>query len=284
MTNYRDLRYVRLSVDDLDSATNFASDVFGLQRADRGDTQAYLRSDMRNYSLCLATEPGQAVALTVATDSDLSLREEKLSRWQPRRLSAAECAMRQIKAGLSVRAPNGVDVELVWRPMTSGWRYHGPRDAGITGFQAVQLACSDIRANEEFWTAGIGAAVSDWAGDAAFLRIDDAHHRIALYPSTNDGILGLTWAVEDINCVMRGWYHFMATQVPIVHGPGRQPTSNAIFVSAKGPAGIIFSYASDTEHGSEIGARGPRQFPDESRSHDIWGSVCKAPEFLGRES
>ena len=70
-----------------------------------------------------------------------------------------------------------------------------PRDAGITGFQAVQLACTDITANETFWTEGLGARVSDWAGDATFLAIDAAHHRVALYPSERNGILGAVWAV-----------------------------------------------------------------------------------------
>ncbi|HEV7414837.1 MAG TPA: VOC family protein [Tianweitania sediminis] len=186
-----------------------------------------------------------------------------------------------MKAGIVVTAPNGVEVELVWRPMTSGWRYHGPRDAGITGFQAVQLACKDITRNEEFWVDGIGARVTDWAGDAAFLAIDDAHHRIALYPSDNDGILGAVWSVESINNVMQGWYHLQSHQLPIVHGPGRQPTSGAIFVTTKGPGGIFYTYAAETEEGPQIKARGSRQFPAQALSHCSWGSPSSAPEFMG---
>ncbi len=278
---YRDLRYLRIHTPDLDAAHAFAAQVFGLQAGDRDDHNARFRSDARNYALCCSTQPGQAVALTVARPEDLDRAEARLADWSPRRLTAEDCAERQVKSGLAVVAPNGVTVELVWRPMTSGWRYHGTRDAGITGFQAVQLACRDIAANEDFWTRGLGALVTDWAGDAAFLAIDDAHHRIALYPSARDGVLGATWAVETINNVMQGWYFFQNSQTPIIHGPGRQPTSGAVFVTARGPGDIFFSYAAETEHGPQITARGPRQFANQTWSHDAWGSACHAAEFGG---
>lgn len=42
------------------------------------------------------------------------------------------------------------------------------------------IACADIAANETFGTEILGLKVSDWAGDACFVGIDDAHHCIAL--------------------------------------------------------------------------------------------------------
>ncbi len=163
---YRDLRYLRVEVDDLDAATRFAADLFGLQPADRDETRAMFRSDARNYAICFSrAQDGDAVALTVAELSDLDRVAERLTAagHASRRLSDAEAAARQAKAALAVTAPNGVTVEIVWRPMTSGWRYHGPRDAGIVGLQAVSLACTDIAANEAFWTRGLGLTVTDWA-------------------------------------------------------------------------------------------------------------------------
>lgn len=282
---FRDLRYLRVPVADLTAAARFATEIFGLQKGDEDEANVRFRSDARNYALCYTTAEGPAaVALTVASREDLVAAEERLARWSPRLLDAQECRKRQIKAGLSVLAPNGVAVELVWRPLTSGWRYHGPRDAGITGFQAVQLACTDIAANERFWTDGIGARVSDWAGDAAYLAIDEAHHRIALYPSARDGVLGAVWAVETVNNVMQSWYLFRNAQVPVIHGPGRQPASNAIFVTAEGPRGLFYSYVAEAEAGPQIAARGPRQFADQPTSHDAWGSACRAPEFGGTEA
>lgn len=282
---YRDLRYLRVEVDDLDAATRFATDLFGLEPADRDDSRAMFRSDTRNYSICFArARDGEAVALTVAESADLDRIAERLTGagYAPRRLDAAESAARQAKAVLAVTAPNGVAVEIVWRPMTSGWRYHGPRDAGIVELQAVSLASTDIAADEAFWTRGLGLTVTDWAGDTAYLALDDAHHRIALYPSRRNGILGVTFAVENKNNVMANWYFMQKAQVPIVAGPGRQPASDALFVTARGPRGLLMTYAAETDAGPHIAARGPRQFPDVASSHCAWGSPTDQPEFIGR--
>lgn len=280
--NYRELGYVRVNTGNMGKTKAFASEVFGLQLGESDEDNLRFRSDHRNYSICYsAGKSADAVALTVGSFDALEHAETQLAQWSPVRLSDAECLTRQIKAGLAVVAPNGLAVELVWRPLVSGWRYHGPRDAGIVGLQSVQMACTDMAANESFWVQGIGLQVSDWVGDAAFLQIDESHHGISLYPSDHDGLLGVVWAVEALNNVMQGWYNFQSHQVPIVHGPGRHSASDAIFVTAKGPDGIFYSYAAETDTGAHIAARGPRQFANTNLSHCVWGSPCSAPEFKG---
>lgn len=287
MTNYRDLRYMRIGVEDLDAARRFAGDTFGLQPGDQGDDFAMFRSDFRNYSLCFSQETTQdAVALTVASAEDLDTLDTRLTAagFAPSRLGQDEATARQVKAGLSVTAPNGVAVEIVWRPLTSGWRYHGPRDAGIVDFCAVQLACTDVAANETFWTRGLGLRVSDWAGDTTYLALDDAHHRVALYPSDRDGILGGVWEVDDKDSLMRSWYFLQKSQLPVVAGPDRQAASGAMYLTTRGPRGLLMTYVTELDKGPHIAARGPRQFADCAQSHAIWGSVTDQPEFLGRDA
>ncbi|MDO5641930.1 MAG: VOC family protein [Paracoccus sp. (in: a-proteobacteria)] len=233
---YRDLRYLRLRVDDLDAATDLVAGIFALMPGDRDAARAMFRSDHRNYALCCSLTEDPAVALSVGQPEDLDRLEERLRQagHAPARLSPAECAARQVHAALAVAAPNGVSVELVLRALTSGWPCHGARDAGITGFAAVSLACRDMAANEAFWTRDLGLRVSDHVGDAVFLALDEAHHRVALYPSARDGILGAAWAVETRDHIMRNWYHLQKMQQPVVAGPGRQPFSGACFVTRFG--------------------------------------------------
>lgn len=279
---YRDLRYLRLPAPQgLDAARAFAAGKLGLQVGDANDEAIHFRSDMRNYSLSYWKDADQAaIGLTVARREDLEERAAALAPFGTvQRLDPDACRKRQIKAGIAITAPNGVAVELVWRPLTSGWRYHGTRDAGITDLGAVSLACTDIAANEDFWTRGIGAQVADWAGDAVYLNIDAAHHRIALYPSARDGVLAVTWEVEGMNNIMQNWYFFQKNQIPVVHGPGRQVASGAIFVLGEGPDGVCYGYRAETAQGLPTG--GPRQFLDEARSHCAWGSDSQAPEFRG---
>jgi len=281
---FRDLRYVRVSVDGLAAPGAFARDTIGLEPAGAGDGRAFFRSDARAYSVCF-TQAGEedAVALTVATEADLATVASRLegAGCAVSTLGEADCAARKIKRGIATRAPNGVVVEFVWRPLTSGWRYHGPRDAGIVELSSVAFACRDIAANEDFWTRAVGLTVSDWAGDAAFLRLDDAHHRIALYPSDADGLLGIDFAVEGMNNVMQNFYFLQGLQLPIVHGPGRQPTSGKMFVTTRGPRGLLFTYSTDMDRGAELDGRVPRQFPAAASSHCAWGSPTTQTEFLG---
>lgn len=280
---FQDIRYLRVAVDDLQEAKRFSGDLFGLQRSDENGSAARFRSDSRDYSLCFSSfDGGDAVALSVSDRDDLDTLESRLVTlgYRPRRLDEAEAEARGSRAVLAVEAPNGVTVELVWRPLTSGWRYHGPRDAGIVEFSGVQLACTDIAANEHLWTQGLGLRVSDWIGDAAFLALDEAHHRVALYPSERDGVLGATWAVESKDCLMVNWYALQKNQVEIMAGPDRQAASQAIYVTALGPGGLLMTYAAEMEEGPQIAARGPRQFAHGPGSHGVWGAPTKVPEFL----
>lgn len=280
---YRDLRYLRLPAPQgLDTARSFALDKLGLQLGDiASDDVIHFRSDARNYALAYwsdATHP--AVGLTVGRREDLDARAEALAPFGTvEYLDDVACRKRQVKAGIAVMAPNGVAIEIVWRPLTSGWRYHGTRDAGITEFGAVSLACTDIDANEAFWTCGVGATVADWAGNAVYLNIDDAHHRIALYPSHRDGVLAATWEVEGVNAIMQNWYFFQKNQIPVIHGPGRQAASNAMFVLGEGPDGVYYGYRAETAR--ELPTGGPRQLVNDARSHCAWGSPSRAPEFGG---
>jgi len=286
---FRDLRYVRAALPDLEQAARYATEILGLQPAGHEPGRAWFQSDFRAYSLCLedaSLVPGaaDAIALTVSLAAELDGVAADLEKagFPTRRLGAEDCASRRIRSGIATTAPNGIGVEIVWRPLDTGWRYHGPRDAGITGLLAVALACTDIAADEAFWTGALGLAISDWVGDAAFLRLDGAHHRIALYPSKRDGLLGISYAAEDLNAVMRNFYFLQDRQLPIVHGPGRSPASEATFVTTRGPRDILFTYATGMAQGDAVTGRPPRQFQDEALSHCLWGSASSVPEFQGR--
>ena len=77
---YRDLRYLRVEVDDLDAAGRFASELFGLQPADRTESHAMFRSDERNYAICFSRQrDGEAIAMTVAESADLDRVMERLT-------------------------------------------------------------------------------------------------------------------------------------------------------------------------------------------------------------
>lgn len=276
----RELRYVRRNVADLDAEVRFAAELFGLMCEEKSDTEAMLRADSRFYSLCLSTELPPAIGFRVDTEADLEDYADALQAagHDVTRIEGDAAERRIIKRGIAIMAPNGVQLEIVWRHMESGQPYHGPRHTGLNGFSAVQIVSSGMAADAEFWGSVPGLEVSDYAGDAQFLSLGGAHHQVALYPSQRDGLLGAVWQVESVDNVMRHWHFLRDRQVPIAHGPGRQPTSKAVFVSVQAPGNFLMSYATEMEAAPE---QGPRQFRDEAKSHCEWGSPSELAEFGG---
>jgi len=283
MVELEQLRYVRLTPDDLTQAADFALRVLGLEPIDRTADVATFRSDHRDYTLAFGQGDSavQAVGLEVRYSSDLDAAQDALSRLgvSAGRGSADDCALRKVKDMLWFTDFTGNRIELVVRPLNSGWRYFPSRDAGIKGLADVALRSTDLDRDLSIWTGVLGAKVSDWAGDAAYLRFDDAHHRIALFPATRSGILAVEYEVEDVNLLMRNAYVLRDLQIPIVHGPGRRPASGQLFLTCTGPSAVLFSFVAEGDKIDRERHRA-RQFPAGPAGLCNWGSECKIDEFL----
>jgi 2,3-dihydroxy-p-cumate/2,3-dihydroxybenzoate 3,4-dioxygenase len=276
------LRYVRLVENDLGRAADFARRVLGLEPIDRSPELATFRSDFRDYTLAFMTgeHAVQSVGLEVRYSSDLDAALEKLRQLglSAGRGSAEDCALRKVKDMAWFTDFSGNRIELVVRPLNSGWRYFPSRDAGIRGLADVMLRSLDVEKDLSIWTGILGAQVSDWAGDAAYLRFDDAHHRIVLFPATRPGILSIEYAVENVDLLMRNSYVLRDLQVAVLHGPGRRPASEQLFLTFAGPSDVLFGFVAE---GAAVEGQGrrPRQFPAGPAGLCSWGSECKIGEF-----
>jgi 2,3-dihydroxy-p-cumate/2,3-dihydroxybenzoate 3,4-dioxygenase len=275
------LRYVRLVENDLGRAADFARRVLGLEPIDRSPELATFRSDFRDYTLAFMTgeHAVQSVGLEVRYSSDLDAALEKLRQLglSAGRGSAEDCALRKVKDMVWFADFSGNRIELVVRPLNSGWRYFPSRDAGIRGLADVMLRSLDVEKDLSIWTGILGAQVSDWAGDAAYLRFDDAHHRIVLFPAARPGILSIEYAVENVDLLMRNSYVLRDLQVAVLHGPGRRPASEQLFLTFAGPSDVLFGFVAE---GAAVEGQGrrPRQFPAGAAGLCSWGSECKIGE------
>jgi 2,3-dihydroxy-p-cumate/2,3-dihydroxybenzoate 3,4-dioxygenase len=276
------LRYVLLGTDDLAGAADFAQRILGLEPVDRTETRATFRSDSRDYTLAFMTDDPalQAVGFEVRYPKTLDAAlEAALARGlRAARGTAEEAKLRKVHDFIWFNDYSGNRIELVVRPLNSGWRYFPSRDAGVVGLDAVVLRSTAIAEDEALWTEMLGAHVSDWVGDAPHLRIDSAHHRLALFPAKRPGVLAVEYAVESVNLMMRNYYVLQNAQVAIVHGPGRRPASDQLFLTFASPGGVFFSFVAEgeTAGGAE---RRPRQFPGGPSGLCSWGSENKIEEF-----
>jgi 2,3-dihydroxy-p-cumate/2,3-dihydroxybenzoate 3,4-dioxygenase len=277
------LRYVRLGTRDLAAAVDFGERVLGLQLVGRNESTAYFRSDMRDHSLvfCLGDSTESAVGFEIHGQAQFDAAIAELSQHGIEVDVGAEqaCAARKARALASFRDPDGNVIELVLRPLNSGWRHFPARDSGIVGLQGVALRSKNVPACEALWTALFNGRVSDWVGEAAFLRFDRAHHRLAYYPSEGSGVLSIDFTVENVDLLMRNNYFLQTAQVKIVHGPGRRPTSNQIFLTFAGPEGTLFSFVTEGDDITDESTRRPRQFPRTGSSFCAWGSESSVREF-----
>jgi 2,3-dihydroxy-p-cumate/2,3-dihydroxybenzoate 3,4-dioxygenase len=275
------LRYVRLVADDLGRAADFAQRVLGLEPIDRTGELATFRSDFRDYTLAFATgdRAVEALGLEVRYSSDLDAALEALRRLglAAGRGSAEDCAHRKVKDMVSFTDFSGNRIELVVRPLNSGWRYFASRDAGIKGLADVMLRSLDVEKDLSIWSGVLGAQVSDWAGDAAYLRFDGAHHRIMLVPAARPGILCVEYAVENVDLLMRNSYVLRDLQVAVLHGPGRRPASEQLFLTFAGPSDVLFGFVA--EDAVVVEGQRPRQFPPGPAGLCSWGSECKIAEL-----
>jgi len=283
MIELKEMCYVRLGSGDVDSAVNFAKDVIGLEEGVRDGSAVYLRSDARDHTLVYfdGAPDDHTVAMEVATMAELDAAGAQLKTLGLTVTNGSDkaCEARRVKAFINFADPSGNSIDLVVRPYFHRARYFPTRDAGITGFSHIGLRSSDPGRDEAFWVENFNIRVSDWLGACGLLTFDQVHHRIALFPSDHPGVQHINHQVEAIDDVMRSWYFLNERQIPIRFGPGRHPTSTAMFVYFAGPDDMTFEYSTGVRMITDPENDRPRQFPAGPEAFCMWGAMPDIPEF-----
>jgi 2,3-dihydroxy-p-cumate/2,3-dihydroxybenzoate 3,4-dioxygenase len=283
----QDIRYVRLGSRDIESATRYAVEILGLREGARsGNTKngqaVYFRSDDRDHTLVYfdGDPADHTVGFELMNEAALEHAASVLDQQQIKvhRGSEEECEQRRVRSMLSFKDLTGNAVDLVVRPTHSGVRFFPTRDSGNTGFSHIGLRTTNAKRDEAFWTQVLGAKVSDRIGDVPLLRIDEVHHKIALFPSSFAGVQHINHQVQSIDDIMRSWYFLKERGIKVVFGPGKHPTSGAMFLYFEGPDGMVYEYSSGVRNITDPDEQ-PRQFPFDPTSFCMWGSRPDIPEF-----
>lgn len=273
--------YVRLPVADLTAAGRYARDILGLPAGPDLPGIACFRASQHQNDLAF-TGPAQpaAIGIEVLGEDALALVELALANggFRHRRADADECRERAVDAAVLAFDMSGNAIDLVLRPHCNGRRCHLLRDTGVQGLHSAGLRSTTLAGDLAFWQA-LDATVSDRVGEIVFLRLDDRHHRIALYPAERAGILNTAFAVEGLDHVMQAYYFAGDHQIRVLHGPGREAVSGLTFLHLAGPDGHIISLVTGDD-GLASGPRRPRRFPLAADALCTWGSLCTdVPEW-----
>ena len=289
MIQLKDLRYVRLGTPDPEAAAEYARKILGLELVRREGKAIYLRGDDRDHTLVYFK--GDPADHTVGWEvADRAALESASAELESRKIhvhggSRTECEQRRVADFITFADPSGNRHDITVRPHHSGRRFFPSRDCGVWSFSHIGLRTTDAPRDEAFWTTVMNARVSDRIGAAPLLRIDEVHHKMALFPSQHAGVQHVNHQVHGVDDVMRSYYFLRDRGVRIVFGPGRHPTSSAIFLYFEGPDGMVFEYSTGVrliQPQEELTYR-PRQFPFAPSSFCMWGSTPDIPEFRARE-
>ena len=277
------LACVRFGMRDAAAAAHFLAETVGLQPVDGADRVHRLRSDWRDHTVALhgdVTEPPSLALEVRDTEAlEVALAGARALGLDAAPLGEAACAARRVRAGLSIPVRGGPAIELVVRPLHSGWRYFPKRDAGIVEFHGAAFGSTDVDADVAMWTTLLGGRVTDYVGDAAYVAIDDEHHRIAIHPCETDRILEIQFRLEGLHELMQNHYFLQGAQVSIAHGPGRRPTSEQAFLTFRGPEDLVIGLVAEGRTIDRAAEHLPRQYPRHPDSFCAWGSVSEMPEY-----
>lgn len=287
MIALKDLRYVRLGTSNVDAAARFATRFAGLQEVGRmgvpGAGHAiYLRSDARHHTIVYfeGDASDRTVGFEVFDPADLKAGAGRLAAagYPVRMGTRDECAVRNVSAMVMLTDPSGNNLELVVPAKDTDAEFVPIRPAGVERLAAVGLRSTDPARDEAFWVGWLGARVSDRIGSAPYLRLDDAHHRVALVAARRPGLRHIAFQVSSMDDIMRASYFLRDNGIATLFGPGRDPVSAATFVYFAAPDGLPWAYTTQFRTIANEAQR-PRQFPVAPRSWCMWGSRPEGGEL-----
>ena len=285
MIRLSDLRYVRMGTPDPAATAEYARKILGLELVRREGESFYFRGDGRDHTLVYfqgnATDHSTGWEISDASALERAATELEAAKIAVHRGTRTESEQRYVADFVWFADPSGNRHELVIGPNPSAKPFAPARECGVWSFSHIGLRTMNAARDEAFWTTVMSARTSDRIGDAALLRIDEVHHKIALFPSRHPGVQHVNHQVHGVDDVMRSYYFLREQGVKIVFGPGRHPTSGAVFLYFEGPDGMVYEYSTGVRliKPEDEATYRPRQFPFAPESFCMWGSRPDIAEF-----
>jgi len=281
---YSKLGYVALNVTDTARSRVFYEEMIGLQYAGTGaEGEVFLRCSADHHNLILypSATPGLR---RLGWEMD---GEEQLERLAAHAhalgiaVAAVEPARRRndrIGRAYRLREPNtGVCFEFYDAMTQFAGSPFRPTVAKIQRLGHVVLKAVDYDAVVSLLTESFSFRVSDAVdGLATFMRCfpNPFHHSLAVTRGSVNALHHVNFMVSEIDDIGRAMTRFKRHDVPIVHGPGRHPPSDSVFLYFLDPDGLTLEYSFGMEEFAEDGARRPRLMEPVPESFDYWGNVA----------
>jgi len=245
------LAHLEINVSDLDRASEFYNDRWGLDLAEEHGGRRYFRSDTPDFHTLVMSTGAVGldhVSLVVADSEELKRAEDVLGN------SGAEVVL-PVSTGvepgigslLRFRDPNGLLVELV-ADVEERHEGYGMRDVKPRGLDHIVLRVTDFEGSKRFYESVLGFRLSDETdGVMAFMRCNQNHHSLALVNSDHASLHHVAFTVDDWPTLAQGVKSLGDAGVCRIWGPGRHGPGNNLFSYFLDPDGHILEYTCEVE-------------------------------------
>ncbi len=245
------LRGVVLETPDLDGATLFYTQVWGLDLVDvpqPGVRYFRARGD-EPWVLALTQGPQhrlQRLRLAMASDADMRAAYERLGYARaPLRGEPGPLEGPGEYHGFELNDPDGRIVELSTTKQVapaSGRSAPAP-------IRTSHLVLNSPRPREAaaFYQSLLGFTISDWYENDAiiFLRCNNDHHCLGIGRGSNTALNHVAFLVDDEAAVLRAGELATERGAQAIWGPGRHGPGGNVFSYFKDPAGFVVEYTAE---------------------------------------
>ncbi|NKJ49302.1 hypothetical protein CIC12_21725 [Burkholderia sp. SG-MS1] len=286
-TGINGVRSVHFGLPNLEEATRFYEENWGLKAVSTSPDSVYLRGTGRDF-YALALHRFKEPRL-FHIDLSIESRQQADTLFASLRNSGVETTptngpLDDIGGGygFSFRDPSEGRVFRVVAEPKQHSDYGSQRD--LPGkISHIVLNSPDREA--KFFVDQLGFRVIDQSKTITFLNCNSDHHSLALFISKSSSYNHLAFEMQDIDSVMSAAGSMTEAGYPIGWGVGRHGPCDNVFCYFVGPGGFIVEYTAEVQQVDETYKfKGPDEWGFPKGRRDQWGLARPTPAFHAPET
>ena len=279
------LRSIELGVTDLERATRFYTDVWGLDTVGSDAHRRYLRANGEEHHVVCLTQADSAQLLGHFLAAPDAAAIDALHAQAIRSGVAVLNAPRALPEsagggyGLTLQGPENLCVTV-----SSDVARVAPRTDDHSKPEKlahVVLNSADVPAQMRFFMQFLGFRLSDSTDRMEFMRCGADHHTVALAYGDRLSLNHAAFAMRDIDGLMYGAGRLIENDHEIEWGPGRHGPGDNVFAYFIDPDGLVVEYTTDMEQvGDSYAAKDAKYWAEFPRRPCRWGIARKPSSRL----
>jgi catechol 2,3-dioxygenase-like lactoylglutathione lyase family enzyme len=286
-TGINGVRSVDFGLPDLEEASRYYEELWGLTAVAKTENSVYLRGTGPDHYLVGLHRHSEPRMLRV--DFSISSRDKADALYASLKAAGVESVgdLGPITDpgggyGFSFRDP----VEgRVFRVVADAARHADCADAMDRPRKISHVVLNSPDRQASFFVERLGFKVIDQSRTITFLNCNSDHHSLALYISSGASSFNhLAFEMRDIDSVMSATGNMVENGEEIGWGVGRHGPCNNVFCYFVGPGGFTLEYTAEIEQVDEnYRVRGPDEWNFRHGRRDQWGLAKPTPPMHSPE-